>query len=174
MLALEVAGVENTQELRLWSRRRLQLVQESRQKGARKAARRSAHLLVSPAASNRIREIIVERAGKQRERGSRVKLENKSSLETAKGRGTARAPPRSEVYLGSGTSIGAAPSSASDLDNTSQRSSAGESNPRTIRARPAPRFAHFGRRRPSPERPKRRTLPPCSCRRRPRPRRRCI
>jgi hypothetical protein len=33
----EVAGVENTQGMRLWSRRRLQLVQESRQKGARKA-----------------------------------------------------------------------------------------------------------------------------------------
>ena len=47
VVGCEVAGVENTQELRLCSRRRLQLVQESRQKGARKAARRSAHLLVS-------------------------------------------------------------------------------------------------------------------------------
>ena len=44
VVGCEVAGVENTQEMRLCSRRRLQLVQESRQKGV---AKRSAHLLVS-------------------------------------------------------------------------------------------------------------------------------
>ena len=104
------------------------------------------------------------------------KLENKSSLETAKGRGTApRASRPDSVVSGSARKfIRAVRHMSSDLARTPQRSSAGESTRRTIRARPGPRFGHFGTRRPSPERPKPRSPLQCSCRRRPRPRRRCI